>query len=251
MIKKILISQPAPKTAKSPYFDLEQKYNIKIDFQQLIHTERYTEKEFRAQRVNILEHTAIIFSSHHAIDSFFAICKDMRITMPEEMKYFFVSEKIALYIQKYIQYRKRKIFYAKTGKWDELLDLLVKHKKEFFLFPQNEVHHHNMSEDMEARGLKHTECNMFRTVSSQLDKDKPFDYDMIVFFTPSGVKSVTDNFPDYKQGKTLFACWGDAAAKEIEARNYRLDLKAPTAEATSMPAALDIFLEGKVEKREE
>ena len=251
MIKKILISQPAPKTAKSPYFDLEQKYNIKIDFQQLIHTERYTEKEFRAQRVNILEHSAIIFSSHHAIDSFFAICKDMRITMPEEMKYFVVSEKIALYIQKYIQYRKRKIFYAKTGKWDELLDLLVKHKKEFFLFPQNEVHHHNMSEDMEARGLKHTECNMFRTVSSQLDKDKPFDYDMIVFFTPSGVKSVTDNFPDYKQGKTLFACWGDAAAKEMEARNYRLDLKAPTAEATSMPAALDIFLEGKVEKREE
>ena len=146
---------------------------------------------------------------------------------------------------------KKFLIELKSGKWDELLDLLCKHKKEHFLFPQNEVHHHNMNEDMEKRGLNHKTCNMFRTVSSIWDKTKPFKYDMVVFFTPSGVKSITDNFPDFKQGKTLFACWGDAAAKEIEERNYRLDLKAPTAETTSMPAALDVFLEDKAQKRED
>ena len=115
MIKKILISQPAPTSKKSPYFEIEEKYKVKIEFRPLIHVERLTEKEFRAQRVNILDHSAIVFNSHHAIDFFFSMCKDLRITMPEDMKYFFISENVALYIQKYVQYRKRKIFISKTG----------------------------------------------------------------------------------------------------------------------------------------
>lgn len=248
MIKKILVSQPAPAISKSPYFDIEQKFGVKIDFRPLIHVERLTEKEFRTQKVNILDHTAIIFNSHHAIDFFFSMCKDMRITMPEEMKYFFISENVAHYIQKYVQYRKRKIFHTKTGLWSELIELLAKHKKEKYLFPQNEVHHHDMAPAFDAKGLIHTECTMFRTVSTILDKKIPFDYDLVIFFTPSGVRSLTDNFPKYKQDKTLFGCFGDAAAKTIENLGYHLDLKAPTPEATSMPQALEQYLQHLINK---
>lgn len=243
MIKKILISQPAPTSKKSPYFEIEEKYKVKIEFRPLIHVERLTEKEFRAQRVNILDHSAIVFNSHHAIDFFFSMCKDLRITMPEDMKYFFISENVALYIQKYVQYRKRKIFFSKTGLWSDLIDLMAKHKKETYLFPQNEVHHHDMGPLFDAKGLKHTECTMYRTVSTILEKDIPFDYDMLVFFTPSGVRSLTDNFPDYKQGKTLFGTFGEAAARTVTDMGYRLDLKAPFEGAPSMTAALDQYLQ--------
>ena len=243
MIKKILVSQPAPATAKSPYYDIEQKFGVKIDFRPLVHVERLTEKEFRTQKVNILDHSAVVFNSHHSIDFFFSMCKDMRITMPEDMKYFFISENVALYIQKYIQYRKRKIFFSKNGKLGELLDLMAKHKKETYLFPQNEVHHQDMGVLFEAKGVKHTEANFFRTVSTMLDKKEPFDYDMIVFFTPSGVRSLTDNFADYKQGDTYFATFGNGATNAVEELGYRLDLQAPTPEDPSMTVALDHFLE--------
>ena len=242
MIKKILISQPAPTSPKSPYFDLEIKYNVKFEFRPLIHVERYSEKEFRAQHINILDYSAVIFNTRHAIDNFFSLCKDLRVSIPEDMKYFFISEKIALYIQKYIQYRKRKIFFAKTGKMEELLEIMVKHKKEKYLFPQNEVHHNDFKTMLDAKGLIHTECNMFRTVSTVLDKTIPFDYDMIVFFTPSGVKSIRDNFPDYQQGETRFACWGNAAAHTVQDEGYRLDLQAPTADSPSIIAAIDNYL---------
>lgn len=242
MIKKILISQPAPTSPKSPYFDLETKYNVKFDFRPLIHVERYSEKEFRAQHINILDYSAVIFNTRHAIDNFFSLCKDLRVSIPEDMKYFFISEKIALYIQKYIQYRKRKIFFAKTGKMEELLEIMVKHKKEKYLFPQNEVHHNDFKTMLDAKGLIHTECNMFRTVSTVWDKTIPFDYDMIVFFTPSGVKSIRDNFPDYQQEETRFACWGNAAAQTVQDEGYRLDLQAPTADSPSIIAAIDNYL---------
>ena len=243
MIKKILISQPAPSGAKSPYYDLEEKYGVKLEFRPLVHVERLHEREFRAQKVNILAHTAVIFNSQHAIDHFFSMCKSLRITVPADMKYFFISEKVALYIQKYVQYRKRKVFFSKTGQWADLIDLMSRHRKETYLFPQNEVHHQDMTPLFEAKRLKHTVCHMYRTVSTQLDKSQPFDYDMIVFFTPSGVHSITDNFPDYKQGKTLFGCYGDAAANTIEELGYRLDLKAPQPGVPSITAALDLFLE--------
>jgi uroporphyrinogen-III synthase len=249
MIKKILISQPAPTSEKSPYFDIEKKYKVHIDFRPLIHVERLTTKEFRAEKVSILDHTAIVFNSHHSIDHFFSMCKDLRITMPDDMKYFFLSEKVALYIQKYVQYRKRKIFFSKTGQWSDLIDLMVKHKKERFLLPQNEVHHLDIAKMLDARGLNHTECSMYRTVSTMLEKDKPFDYDMVIFFTPSGVKSLTENFPNFKQGKIQLGCFGDATAKTIEANGFRLDLKAPTVQAPSMTGALELFLDKKQKEK--
>lgn len=242
MIKKVLISQPTPSSPKSPYFDLEEKHHVHFEFIPLVHVERYSEKEFRAQRINILDYSAIIFNTRHAIDNFFSLCKDLRVTIPDDMKYFFISEKIALYIQKYIQYRKRKIFFAKTGKMEELLEIMVKHKKEKYLFPQNEVHHNDFSSIFDQKELNHTECNMFRTVSSILDKNTPFDYDMVVFFTPSGVKAIKDNFPNYQQGDTKFACWGNAAAETVIDEGYRLDLQAPTPESPSIITAIDNYL---------
>lgn len=242
MIKKVLISQPAPTSPKSPYFDLEEKHNVHFEFRPLVHVERYSEKEFRAQRINILDYSAVIFNTRHAIDNFFSLCKDLRVTVPDDMKYFFISEKIALYIQKYIQYRKRKIFFARTGKMEELLELMVKHKKEKFLFPQNEAHHNDFKAMLDQKELNHTECNMFRTVCSTLDKAVPFDYDMVVFFTPTGVKAIKHNFPDYQQGETKFACWGKAAAETVEEEGYRLDLQAPTPEAPSIITAIDNYL---------
>lgn len=249
MIRKILVSQPAPTTQKSPYFDIEKKFKIQIDFRPLIHVERLSTKEFRAEKVSILDHTAIVFNSHHSIDHFFSMCKDLRLTMPDDMKYFFISEKVALYIQKYVQYRKRKIFFGKTGQWDDLIELMVKHKKERFLVPQSDVHHLDVTKMLDNRGLNHTECVMYRTVSTMLDKDIPFDYDMVIFFTPSGVKSLTENYPDFEQGDVQFGCFGDATAKAITDRGFRLDLKAPTAQNPSITGALEAFLEMKQKEK--
>ena len=250
MIKKILISQPAPASEKSPYFDIEKEFNVKIDFRPLIHVERLTAKEFRAEKVSILDHTAIVFNSHHAIDHFFSLCKEMRIALPDDMKYFFISEKVALYVQKYVQYRKRKIFFGKTGQWGDLIDLMVKHKKERFLVPQNEVHHLDISKMLDSRNLIHQECIMFRTVSTILDKKLPFDYDMLVFFTPSGVKSLMENFPKFKQGDIQFGCFGESVASAITEHGFRLDLKAPMPEAPSMTSALEKFLEQKMKAKD-
>lgn len=249
MIKKILVSQPEP-TGKSPYFDIAKKYDVQIDFRPLVHVERLTEKEFRAQKVNILDFTAIVFNSHHAIDFFFSMCKDMRLTMPDDMKYFFISENVALYIQKYIQYRKRKIFFSKSASVVDMLDLMAKHKKEKYLFPQNEVHHNNMGLMFEAKGLIHTEANFFRTVSTILEKDKTFDYDMVIFFTPSGIRSLTqDNFPGYKQGDVCFGTLGRAAAETVKDFGFRLDFQAPTPECPSLTSALDKFLEQQMAEK--
>ena len=243
MIRKILVSQPAPSSEKSPYFDIEKKFGVKIDFKPLIHVERLSAKEFRAEKVSILDYSAIVFNSHHSIDHFFAMCKDLRITMPEDMKYFFISEKVALYIQKYVQYRKRKVFFAKTGLWSELIALMAKYKKERYLLPQSDVHNSDVTGLLKEKGINHTECVMYRTVSTMLDKNEPFDYDMLIFFTPSGVKSLKENFPNFVQGDVKFACFGEAAANAIEENGFRLDLKAPTAEAKSMTGALELYLE--------
>lgn len=243
MIKKILVSQPPTATAKSIYLDIAKKYGVEIDFRPFIHVERVSVREFRDQRVSILDYSAIVFNSLQAIDHFFSLCQDLRVAMPEDMKYFFLSEKIALYIQKYVQYRKRKIFFAKSGQWDELLELMVKHKKESYFVPQNEVHSTNIATMLDQKGLTHKECTMFRTVSTIFDKSIPFDYDMLIFFTPSGIKSLKENFPDYQQGDVKFGCFGEAVSKTIAENGFRLDLKAPSAEAHSMTDALNLYLE--------
>ena len=243
MVKKILVSQPKPATTtKSPFQDLEQKYGIQVDFRSLIAVERLTPKEIRAQKVDILSHTAIVFNSKQAITHFFNLCKDMRITLPEDMKYFFISQQVSLYVQQFIQYRKRKIFFGKSGLVTDLLDVMLKHKKEKFFIPQSDVHRKDLSSLLDSKGIEHTDCVMYRTISAKLDKSKPFDYDMVVLFTPSGAKSLVDNYPDFKQGDTIFACFGESTAKKLEELGFRVDIKVAQGQGQSMASTIEDFL---------
>ena len=243
MIQKILVSQPRPTTTKSPYLDIEEKYGVSIDFRSLITVERLTPKEIRAQKVDILSHTAIVFNSKQAIDHFFTLCKDMRISLPEDMKYFFVSQQVSLYVQQYVQYRKRKIFYGKTGLVQDLIEVMLKHKKERYFIPQSDVHRKDLSHVLDEKGVFHTDCVMYRTVSAQLDKSQPFDYDMIVLFTPSGAKSLVDNYPDFKQGDTVIACFGENTAAKLEELGFRVDIKAVQGQGQSMAGAISKYLD--------
>lgn len=245
MIKKILISQPKPSSDKSPYYDIERKRDVNLVFRPFISVESLTPREFRDQHVNVLDHTAIVFTSRHAINFFFQLCQEMRVEIPEDMKYFCITETISLYIQKYVQYRKRKVFYGETGKIDDLIPLMLKHKTDRYFIPQSEVHNPIFSQMLEQNGLKFTEATMYRTVSNDFTGDEPFDYDMIVFFSPSGVQSLLHNFPNYRQDRTFIATFGPATAKAVTDAGLRLDLEAPTKEYPSITAALDAFLKEK------
>lgn len=243
MIKKILVSQPKPSSQKSPYFDIEAKENVEFTFHPFIKIEGLSIREFRQQKVQILDYTAIVFTSRHAIDFFFNLCKELRIVLPEDMKYFGISETVALYIQKYIQYRKRKVFFGSTGKLPELVTVMAKHKAETYLVPLSDVHNDEFAQMLDAKKLKHKECVMYRTVKNDFPKDKSFDYDMLVLFTPAGVDSLLKNFPDFKQGNLRLACFGAATKKAMEDAGLRCDLSAPTPEARSMTAAIEMYLE--------
>lgn len=243
MIKKILVSQPKPSSEKSPYFEIEKKHGVELVFHPFIKVECLSAREFRQQKVQILDHTAVVFNSRHAIDHFFNLCKEMRITIPEDMKYFGISEAVALYIQKYVQYRKRKVFFPLSGKWPDLIQIMAKHKAENYLLPQSDVHTDEVHQMLEAKKLKHTECIMYRTVSNEYPASEPFDFDMIVLFTPVGVESLQKNFPDFVQGDVRIACFGKATAKAVEEAGWRLDLEAPFVKAPSMTGSLDLYLE--------
>lgn len=245
MIKKSLISQPKPISEKSPYFDIAEKYNVEFVFRPFIKVEGLEPKEFRAQKINILDFTAIVFTSRHAIDNFFTLAKQMRITIPEDMKYFCVTETISLYIQKYVQYRKRKVFFGNTGKIDDLLPTMVKHKTEKYLVPMSDVNSGSVAKLLESKKLQHRECVMYRTVSNDFTEQeaKDFDYDMLVFFSPSGIESLTKNFPSFDQGKVAIATFGPATAKAAQDAGLRVDLEAPSKQYPSMTGALQHYLE--------
>lgn len=245
MIKKILVSQPKPSSDKSPYYDIVEDLGVDLVFRPFFKVEGLSAKEFRQQKVNILDYTAVVFTSRHAVDNYFNLAKEMRITIPEDMKYFCVIETIALYIQKYVQYRKRKVFFGNTGKIDSLIPTMTKHKTEKYLVPQSSVHTEALSELLDTNKLKHKECVMYRTVSNGLTEEevKNFDYDMLVFFSPTGVKALKENIPDFVQGDIKIAAFGPATAKEVEAQGLRLDLQAPSKEYPSMTGALRAFLE--------
>lgn len=245
MIKKIIVSQPKPTSEKSPYFEIEAKQNVEFTFHPFIKIEGLTSREFRQQKVQILEHTAIVFNSRHAIDFFFTLCKEMRVALPEDMKYFAISETVSLYIQKYVQYRKRKVFFGSTGKWEDLVTVMAKHKAEKYLVPLSDVHNDEVPASLDAKKLKHTECVMYRTVSNDFPKDKSFDFDMIVLFTPAGVESLLKNFPDFNQGETRMACFGPATKKAMEDAGLRCDLSAPTPQAKSMTAAIEMYIDAQ------
>lgn len=245
MIKKILVSQPKPSSEKSPYYDIAEDLGVELVFRPFFKVEGLSAKEFRQQKINLLDYTAVVFTSRHAVDNYFKLAKEMRVTIPEDMKYFCVIETIALYIQKYVQYRKRKVFFGNTGKIDSLIPTMTKHKTEKYLVPQSSVHTEALSELLDTNKLKHKECVMYRTVSNGLTEEevKNFDYDMLVFFSPTGVKALKENIPNFEQGDIKIAAFGPATAKEVEAQGLRLDLQAPSQEYPSMTGALRAFLE--------
>lgn len=243
MMKRILISQPKPTSEKSPYFEIEKKHGVEFIFHPFIKVEGLSAREFRAQKVQILDHSAVVFNSRNAIDHFFNLCKELRVTIPEDMKYFGLSEAIVLYIQKYVQYRKRKVFFAESGKWPDLVQVMAKHKTENYLIPQSDVHSDEVHQMLEAKKIKHTECVMFRTVNNAFPTDKPFDFDMVVLFTPAGVESLVHNVPDFKERGIRLACFGKATAKAVADAGLTLDLEAPSVKAPSMTGSLDLYLE--------
>ncbi len=240
-IKKIIVSQPEPQSEKSPYLELINKHNLKIDFRPFIQVEGVSSKEFRQQRIDILQHTAVIFTSRTAIDHFFRICEEVRVTVPETMKYFCITEAIALYLQKYIVYRKRKIFYG-PGTFSQLMDVVNKHKTEKFLVPLSDMHKAEIPKSLDKSKVKYSKAILYRTVSSDLSDLKDIYYDIIVFYSPSGIKSLFKNFPDFEQNNTKIAVFGPTTAKAVKDHKLRIDIQAPTPACPSMTQALDEFI---------
>lgn len=240
-IKKILVSQPEPATEKSPYFDLAEKHNLKIDFRPFIQVEPVEAKVFRKDRINILDFTAIIFTSRTAVDHFFRICEEMRVTVPDSMKYFCVSEATAFYLQKYIVYRKRKIFFGKS-KFDDLIEIMEKHKEEKFLLPLSDMHKPDIPKKLEKLKVIYKIAILYRTVASDLSDLSDVNYDILVFFSPSGIKSLFENFPEFIQKDTKIAAFGPTTAKAVKDAKLRLDIQAPLPEAPSMTMALDQYI---------
>ena len=242
MIKKILISQPEPTSANSPYYDIAKRHNVEIVFRPFIKVEPLTPKEFRAQKISILDHTAVVFTSRLSIDNFFLLAKEMRVPIPEDMKYFCITETVAQYIQKYVQYRKRKVFFGTTGKIDDLLPTMLKHKNERYFIPLSDVHNPLFSDMLDSKNLFHSDAIMYRTVSNDFAEGEPFDYDMLIFFSPSGVQSLKKNFPDFKQGDIVIGTLGPATAKAVRDAGLRLDIEAPSPQYPSISAEMSYKL---------
>lgn len=241
-VKKVLVSQPKPSSEKSPYFEIAEKYGVEIEFRPFIKVEGLTAKEFRQSKISISDYTAVIFTARTAIDHFFRLCEEMRISIPDTMKYFCTTESIALYLQKYIIYRKRKIFHGKTGKLDDLLPFLMKHNKEKFLYAISSVHKTEDLNILDKNNINYTKAVMYRTVSNDFGPDEKFDYDMLLFFSPSGIDSLLKNFPEFKQDEVRIGCFGATTAKAVRDAGFRLDIEAPSVKAPSMTAALDMYL---------
>ena len=240
-IKKILISQPKPTTDK--FFELADRFGVELVFRPFIKVEGLTAKEFRQSRINLSEFTAVIFTAKTAIDHFFRLCKEMRISIPDTMKYFCTTESIACYLQKYIQYRKRKIFHGESGKIDDLMPFFQRNKNEKFLYAVSDVHKDGVSNILDQIGINYTKAVMYRTVSNDFGPDEPFDYDMLIFFSPSGIDALLKNFPDFKQDDIKIGCLGESTAKAVVDAGFRLDLQAGTPQAPSILGALEQFLE--------
>lgn len=251
-IKKILITQPRPETEKSPYFELARKYQIEMEFFPFIRLEAIPSKEFRKQKIEIQNYTAVIFTSRNAIDHFFRTCEEMKISVSQDTKYFCITEAVALYLQKFILYRKRKVFYGADGTNKSMFDVINKHKEnEKFLYPCSE----NQQDNEIVNWLKNNKCEfatpfMYRTISNDI---KPVldqkEFDVICFFTPSGVKSLFDNFPKYKQNGTIIGAFGNNTSKAVEDAGLTLEIKAPQPQAPSMVAALEQYLSRIIKKK--
>lgn len=241
-INKVLVSQPKPTTDKSPYADMSKKYEVDFEFHPFIQVEGVSSKEFRQTRIQIQDHQAVIMTSKASIDHFFRICELLRVNVSDDMKYFCQTEAVAVYLQKYIIYRKRKIFFA-DGTTSNLIDILKKSKKDKILLPLSHVHKQDIIDMLDKTGYDYTKAILYRTVSSDLSAMNVKDYDMIVFFSPAGITSLQENFPNFEQGDTKIACFGPATAQAVVEAGLRLDVQAPNPKAPSMTMALEQFLE--------
>jgi uroporphyrinogen-III synthase len=240
-IKKILVSQPQPDSEKSPYYELAEKNNVKIDFRPFSHVLGVPCKDFRKQRIDILSHTAVVFSSKTAIDHFFRICGEMRISVPDTMKYFCISESVAFYLQKYIIYRKRKIFHG-NGIVNDLMDLIQKHQDEKFLLPLSDQQNEELTVLLDKQKVKYSKAILYQNVCLDLSDLSIINYDLLVFFSPSSFKSLLKNFPKFQQNEIKIGSFGSSTAKAILEAGLRLDLQAPRPEAPSMIAALEQYI---------
>lgn len=236
-----MVSQPKPQNEKSPYFELAKKHNLKIDFRSFIHIEGIAAKEFRQSRIDISSHSAVIFTSKTSIDHFFRICEEMRVLIPHSLKYFCVSESIAYYLQKYIVYRKRKVFVG-TNNFKGLTDLILKHNEEKFLVPLSDMHKPEIPEQLNKNKIKYSIAILYRTICSDLSDLSDVNYDILVFFSPSGIKSLLKNFPDFKQNNTKIAAFGPTTIKAVKKAGLHLDIEAPTSKAPSMTMALEQYI---------
>ncbi|WP_027138338.1 uroporphyrinogen-III synthase [Gaetbulibacter saemankumensis] len=245
-VKTILVSQPEPKIENSPYFDLIEKQKVKIDFRPFIHVEGVSAKEIRVQKVDLSKYTAIILTSRNAVDHFFRVADEMRFKVPDTMKYFCQSEAVAYYLQKYVVYRKRKIYVGKRT-FAELSPLIKKYKDEKFLLPTTDKVKDEVPETLNKLGIDWKQATFYKTVISDLSDLADVLYDVLVFFSPSGIESLFHNFPDFKQNNTRIAVFGNTTIKAVEEKGLRVDIAAPTPETPSMTMALEKYIE-KVNK---
>lgn len=240
-VKSILVSQPEPQTENSPYFDLAEKYKLKVDFIPFIHVAGVDVADVRKQKINFSGHTAVILTSRNAVDHYFRIAEEMRFTVPNDMKYFCTSEAIAYYLQKYVVYRKRKIYFGKS-KFQDLVPLFKKHKGEKYLLPTSDILKPQVPDTLEECGVDYTRAVLYNTVSSDLSHLADVKYDILVFFSPSGIKSLFENFPDFEQGNTRIAGFGTTTHKAIEEAGLTVNIKAPNPKVPSMTMALEQYI---------
>lgn len=241
-IKRILVSQPAPVTGKSPYITLSEQYGFEVDFKPFFSIQTLGTREFRDQKVNILDHTAIIFTSRTAIDHFFKLTQELRLTMPEDMKYFCHSAAIASYLQKYIVYRKRKVFYHESGQAAQFHALLLKHNKETYFIPGIEGLKEDIVAVLDSKKIPYSTSAIYRSVPNGFTKEEIDGYDLLIFFSPNGVTSLRSNYPEYKQNKQLLACFGEATASALRENGLEVNIEAPSPEFPSMTAALEHYI---------
>lgn len=240
-VRSILVSQPKPSDSKSPYYQLAEKYNLKVDFRHFIQIEPADIKDFRKQKIDILAHTAVIFTSRNAVDHFFRLAQESKVEIPADMKYFCISEQTSNYLQKYIVVRKRKVFTGyRTA--NDLIEILKKHKNEKYIFPCSDIRKEDIPEFLEQNKIAYTEAIIYRTVASDLSDLADVNYDIIAFFSPSGINSLFMNFPDFKQKETRIAAFGPTTAKAVRDAGLHLDIEAPQPNAPSMTGALELYI---------
>jgi len=240
-VKTILVSQPEPKVENSPYFDLQEKQRVKIDFRPFIHVEGVSAKEIRLQKVDLSSYTAIILTSRNAVDHFFRVADEMRFKVPDAMKYFCQSEAVAFYLQKYVVYRKRKIYVGKRN-FSDLSSLIKKYKDETFLLPTTDKLKPEVPVTLNDLGVNWKQATFYKTVISDLSDLEDVFYDVLVFFSPSGIESLFHNFPDFQQKETRIAVFGNTTIKAVENKGLRVDIAAPTPETPSMTMALEKYI---------